>query len=254
MPTRLAAACTPGSLRHGRRLSLRSQCKIGLPAEVAALCHGSALQPDRTSGNHFNPCTQHCPFHEFPVTGHARSGRQADAPMPDRMTATMRYRPSSSKSTQVGRSMISTVLLKARLWCGVVRPCNPGMEGHRKEGLSMVGRQSTLPLASTSKWVANAAAVHVARERMADNNFWRQAVASAKSMQGCRNLHGYTDVPLRESIQEGAGARCRRHAVRRGTRAGAAWGRGETGSAGSLAPPASATGPSSAADSCTIRS
>ncbi len=86
--------------------------------------------------------------------------------MPDRMAATMRYRPSSSKSTQVGRSMISTVLLKARLWCGVVRPCNPGIRVYRNEGLdslSMVGRQSTLPLASTSKWVAIIAAVHVAR-------------------------------------------------------------------------------------------
>ena len=35
----------------------------------------------------------------------------------------MPYRPISSKSTSLGSSMMSTVLLNARLWCGVARPC-----------------------------------------------------------------------------------------------------------------------------------
>ena len=35
----------------------------------------------------------------------------------------MQYSPISSKSTSLGSSMMSTVLLKAKLWCGVDRPC-----------------------------------------------------------------------------------------------------------------------------------
>ena len=35
----------------------------------------------------------------------------------------MPYSPISSKSTSLGSSMMSTVLLNARLWCGVARPC-----------------------------------------------------------------------------------------------------------------------------------
>ena len=35
----------------------------------------------------------------------------------------------SSKSMSVGRSMMSTVLLNARLWCGVVRPCARAQDG-----------------------------------------------------------------------------------------------------------------------------
>lgn len=55
--------------------------------------------------------------------------RPVRLPSAETTASMMNHRPMSSKSMSLGVSMMSTVLLNARLWCGVVRPC--GLQAFR---------------------------------------------------------------------------------------------------------------------------
>jgi hypothetical protein len=143
-----AAAGTPHSLqahgpRHGRQRPARSTVKqldvsMARATQAAGASVIRATQALSTDSEHAHG----------PTTRRGLRLVSACSPIAARTANMMPYRPISSKSTSLGSSMMSTVLLNARLWCGVARPCRAASTcGQCRCG----GKQLARSLADTSE-------------------------------------------------------------------------------------------------------